>query len=277
MRRTIVVLGTAMLAIALYFANVAWWLETEILDSDQFVATTLEAMEEETTRDAAAEIIVDRLVVEFPLLRLLDSALVSLFSDLLGRDVIEPLIVATSTDVHRRIVEGDQSALIVDLNSYRELLLAPLESLSPELAARVPDDWFRTVEVLEEGTLPDVSAYARNTATAAIGAALLSLGLMALLFVMSRRWFSAFMAVGIGFVLAGGFSALLVPGARSTAAIFVEDEPSTVLITGVFDVFTQPLLDRSFVILAAGAVLIVAGVLGWLISGDRHSRLARSG
>jgi len=266
-----------MLAIALYFANVAWWLETEILDSDQFVATTLEAMEEETTRDAAAEIIVDRLVVEFPLLRLLDSALVSLFSDLLGRDVIEPLIVATSTDVHRRIVEGDQSALIVDLNSYRELLLAPLESLSPELAARVPDDWFRTVEVLEEGTLPDVSAYARNTATAAIGAALLSLGLMALLFVMSRRWFSAFMAVGIGFVLAGGFSALLVPGARSTAAIFVEDEPSTVLLTGVFDVFTQPLLDRSFVILAAGAVLIVAGVLGWLISRDRHSRLARSG
>jgi hypothetical protein len=256
---------------AVYFANVGWWLETEILDSEHFVATTLEAMEDDATRDAAAAIVVDRLSDEFPLLRLLDSALDGLFSDLLGRDVIQPLIVATSADVHRRIIEGDQSALVIDLDPYRELLITPLASLSPELAARVPDDWFRTVEVFEEGTLPDLSAYARRTRTAAIVATLLAMGMVAVIVTVSERWFSAFMAVGSGFVLAGGSSALLVPGARTTAALFVEDEPSTVLLTGVFNAFTQPLTGRSLAILAAGALLFIVGLVGWLI--DRENRM----
>jgi len=269
MRRTVVILGTAILAIALYFANVAWWFETEILDTESFVATTIEAMEDDATRDAAAMIIVDTLADEFPLLRLLDSALVGLFSDLLTRDVIQPLIVTTATDVHRRIVEGDQSALIINLNPYRGLLLSPLESLSPELAARVPDDWFRTVEVLEEGILPDISAYARQTRTAAIIATLVSVGTTAVLLVVSRRWFSAFVAIGIAFMLAGGFSALLPTGARFTAAVFVDDEPSTALLTGVFSAFTEPLTSRSLMILGVGALLSVAGLLGWLI--DRQT------
>jgi hypothetical protein len=260
-----------MLAIALYFANMAWWLETEILDTESLVETSLVAMEDEATRDAAAEIIVDRLSDEFPLLRLLNTPLIGLFSDLIGRDVIEPLIVETSTDVHRRIIEGDQSELIIDLDPYRGLLLAPLESLSPQLADRVPDDWFRSVEVLEEGTLPDLATYARRTKPAAIIATLLAISLVVVIGITTKRWFGAFTAIGTAFVLAGGFSAVLVPGARSTAAVFLSDEPSTVLLTGVFNAFTQPLMSRSLAILAAGGLLLVAALLGWLIDQDRHT------
>jgi hypothetical protein len=265
MRRTIVVLASVSLAIAFYFANVGWWLETEILDPESFVATAVEAMEDDATREAASAIIVDTLSDEFPLLRLLDSALVGLFSDLLESDVIHPLIVATSSDVHRRIVEGDQSALVIDLDPYRELLLAPVESLSPQLAARVPDDWFRSVGVLDEGDLPDLSGYAENTKRAAIIAALVSVGMVATIFVVSKRWYFAFVSVGAALALAGGLSALLGPGARSTAALLVDDEPRTMLLTGVFGAFTQSLTTRSLAILAAGALLVVAGLLGWLI------------
>jgi hypothetical protein len=228
-------------------------------------------MEDDTTRDAAAAIIVDTLADELPLLRLLDTALERLFSDLLGRDVIEPLIIVTATEVHERILDGDQSALIIDLNPYRDLLLAPLESVSPELAARVPDDWFRTVEVFEEGVLPDLSSYVRHTRTAAIIATLLAVVLAAFLLVVSRRWFSAFVAIGVAFILAGGFAALLPAGARSTAGIFIKDEPSTVLLTGVFTTFTEPLTTRSLAILGVGAMLAVVGLLGWLIDRDSHS------
>lgn len=271
MHRTIVVLTTIVLAMTVYFANVGWWLETEILDQDRFVATTLEAMEDDTTRDAAAAIIVDTLADEFPLLRLLATPLTELFSELLSRDVIQPLIVATSTDVHRRLVEGDQSALIIDLDPYRDLLLAPLASLSPELAARVPDNWFRTVEVFEAGTLPDLSSYARNNRVAAIVTTLLSVGLVAVLMVVSKRWFLGFLAVGMAFLLAGGFSALLVVGARPTASLFIGDEPSTTLLTGVFNAFTQPLMGRSLAILAAGALLFVIGLVAWLIGRGKQA------
>jgi hypothetical protein len=274
MRRTIVILAGGMLTIALYFANVAWWLETEVLDSESFVETTLVAMEDEATRDATAAIIVDRLSDEFPLLRLLDGALIALFSDLISRDVIEPLIVETSTDVHRRIIEGDQSELTIDLDPYRGLLLAPLESLSPQLAAAVPDDWFRSVEVLDEGTLPDLAIHTRRTRPAAIIATLVAMGLVAVILTTARRWFAAFTAIGMAFVLAGGFSALLVPGSRFTAAIFLNDGPSTVLLTGVFNAFTQPLMSRSLAILAVGGVFLVAALLGWLIDQDRNATVA---
>jgi hypothetical protein len=40
----------------------------------------------------------------------------------------------------------------------------------------------------------------------------------------------------------------------------------------VFNAFTQPLTGRSLAILAAGALLFIVGLVGWLI--DRENRMA---
>jgi hypothetical protein len=47
-----------------------------------------------------------------------------------------------------------------------------------------------------------------------------------------------------------------------------------VLLTGVFNAFTQPLMSRSLAMLAAGGVFLVAALLGWLIDQDRNATVA---
>jgi hypothetical protein len=269
MRKTIVVVATAMLAVALYVANSSSWLDSRVLDSDQFVATAVEAMEEKETRDASAEIIVDRLVDEFPLLTLLESPLTRLFSDLLAREAVEELLVVSATNVHRRMIQGNDSAFIIDLAPYREMLIAPLHSLSPEIAALVPAEWFQNVEILDEGVLPDLSTYDKRTDTVAIVAAIASVILIAIVFLSTRRWGSALAAIGTALVVSGGISLLLVPGARSTVDFLIEDEPSSILITNVFNAFTRTLITRSLVMVGIGVLLLIVGGLGLLAQFER--------
>ena len=125
MRRTFVVVGTVMLAVALYVANSSSWLDSRVLDSDQFVATALDALDEKDTRDASAAIIVDRLIDEFPLLTLLDAPLTRLFSDLLARDAIEGLLVASATNVHQRMMMSYPFLAFSEANSLKRVLPKP--------------------------------------------------------------------------------------------------------------------------------------------------------
>ncbi len=259
----------AALAVAFTLANVAWWLDVDVLDVRHFLAASEEAMQEMETRDAAAEMIVDRLIEEFPIIKVLETALVSNISNVLAEDRLQPVIASTARHVHDRLVDGGQGGLVVDFSADRDLFLAPLAALSPELADRVPEDWFTAVEVFEPGTLPDLSVYDKLAGRVSYVAALIAAGLVAIILLAARRWFSALLAVGLALVLAGGFSALTIPVVRIAVGRFIQDPPSSVLIRRGFDVFSQPLWTRSEVMLAVGAILTVGGLAGYLIGSER--------
>lgn len=263
MRRPLIVAAAALLAIFLYLANFAWWLDAQVLDRDQFVATTVDVLRMPTSRDATARIIVDQLVEEIPLLRVIDTSLVSVFSELLATEQLEGLLVVLGVEVHERLVTGDQSAIVMDLEPYRDTLLAPLEAISPELVSLVPEGWFSSVNVLEEGAIPNLEPYARRTASGLVVALAMAVLLAIATVVLARRRIAALVAIGGAFVVAGGLSTFLVPAARSVTVSRFGSQSFGVVVLNLENELNHTLVARSWLLAFVGLTLVSIGLILW--------------
>ncbi len=266
MRRPLILLSTVVLAVALLAANVTWWVDAEVLDNDAFVESAVVVLNQPTSRDAIATIVVDRLVEEVRVLVVVDEVLVSVFSRLLGTPQLQDLLVLVSQELHQRMVTGETGPIIVDLEPYHDVLLAPVDAVSPELAARVPDAWFRSVEVLEEGVVPDLSGTADKARTVGVAAVAIAVALIVLIVAVAQRWWVRLGAVGTSFFVAGGLSALAVPAGAGTVVAVNPDTPRAVLVANLYAELAASMTARSLNLLLVGAVLVVVSLVALTIN-----------
>lgn len=263
MRVPAAAITTIVLAMLLFAGNFSLWLDSEVIDSDSFVESTVEALATESSRTAVSQLIVDQMVDEVPLLIILESNLTTMFSELLASSSLGEVITFVAVDVHGRIVTGNQDAVVISLTDYRDVVLGPLEAISPRLADLVPDEWFVSIEILGAGVLPDLSLYERWIGIAkvvAIGGALVLI--VGMLWFVRRRGV-AVVLIGAAFSLAGVASALLVPGARWLTLRDIDREAVQVVIGNTYVAFTGQLLWSVVVLFTIGVALVMLGVALW--------------
>lgn len=260
MRTAISILLALLLAILIYLGNFAWWLDRQVIQSESFVDSAVEALDRESSRDAMGRLIVDRLVDEYPLLIILESNLVGLFSELLAAPALDEVLTFVAVEIHDRIVTGDDEEIVVDLLSYREAILGPVEAVAPRLAALVPDEWFTSVEVLEEAALPDVSRQARWVGPvkylSLFGA--VALALFILWFVKQRVRGVAM--IGFAFVVAGFGTATIVPGGKALTLGQISGLSVEIIIGNTYDEFTNYLKASALTFALIGVALVAFGV-----------------
>lgn len=260
MKGLIAVLLAVLLSALIYLGNFSWWLDTHVIESNAFTDATVTALNHESSRAAMGELIVDRLVDEFPLLIVLRANLVSLFSELLASPALKEVLAFVAGEIHDRIVTGSDEAIVVDLGAYREAILGPIEAVAPRLAALVPQEWFTTVVVLEDDSLPDLSRQARWAGPvkylSIIGALVLAVFLLRF---VNRRGMGVSL-VGMAFLLAGLATAVLVPGGKALALARAQSLPVETIISNTYDQFTGYLKVSALVFALVGAGLIAIGV-----------------
>jgi hypothetical protein len=259
----IVFLLAVVLAALIHVGNFSWWLDTQVLEPDEFIDATVTALRLESSRDAMGWLIADRLVDEFPLLVVLESNLAGLFSELLASPALQDVLVFVATEIHNRIVTGSDEAIVVALAGYRDVILGPIQAVAPRLATLVPDDWFSSVEVLGEASLPDLSREAQWVGTvkflSIIGAFVLALFLMW----PARQRGTGTALIGIAFLLAGLATAVLVPGAKIVALAQARDASVEVIVANTYDQFTLHLKVSALVFALVGVALVAIGVSPW--------------
>ncbi len=260
MRSTIAILLAALLGALVYVGNFAWWFEREVVRSENFVESTVTALGREESRQAMGRLIVNRLVDEFPLLIVVESNLVGMFSDLLATAALGDVVAFVGVDVHEAIVTGDQDAIAINLAAYRDVIMAPLDAIAPRLAALVTDDWFVSVEVLEAGALPDLSLYAQRAGAARFISVVGAAALTGFLLWFTKRRGMGSALVGIAFMLAGFASALLVPTGRWLTLREVDRQSMEVLVTNTYNEFTKSLLVSAVVLVLIGLAFVATGV-----------------
>ncbi|MCL1598299.1 MAG: hypothetical protein M3094_03880 [Actinomycetia bacterium] len=263
MRRPLILLSTVVLAVALLVVNVTWWMDSEVIDEEAFVASAVVVFNQPSSREAIATIVVERLVDEIRVLMLVDDLLIDVFSELLGTPQLQDVLVLVSEELHQRMVNGEVGPVVIDLEPYRETLLAPVEAISPELADSVPESWFHEVEVLEEGAIPDVSAVAGKSLSVAMAAAAIATALVGLILAAANRWVARLGAIGTSFLVAGGLSALAVPAGADTAEAVAAGTSRGVLISNLYTELTNTLTARSLILLLVGVALIGAASILW--------------
>jgi len=259
--RTVSIVLAGLLGLCVYVGAVAWWFETEVSDPDTFVASTSAALSSEESRDALGQLIVDRLTEEYPILLIVESRLVELSSSLLETENLRSAVALISENIHGRIISGQTGAIVIDLGPYKDDILAPIESIFPELAALVPEAWFESVEILASGSLPDLSAAHTRAPLAknlALGGAVLLI--LALLWRSGSRRRNVAL-IGGAVMLGGAVSGLLVPVSRWRLVGSIGDDPSQVLYANVYNGFTTSLLRNAIVLALFGAVILAGAVL----------------
>lgn len=255
MNRPAVAFVVALLAVSLYVANFSLWLRSEVIDSEAFVATTVEVLNEPEAREATATLMVVRLVERVPILLVVQAGLVEIFTELLATDELQELLAVLGQELHTRMVAGDPGALVLDLDPFREPLLAPFAELAPELVDEVPDTWFDAVAVLDDGVIPNVEPFISLTGLVAFVAGVSSLSLIVVTAVLSNRWWKAAALVGGAAIVAGAATALLVPVAGSFVSGRFSDVSLDVLATSLYEGLTDSLTARSLLLVLFGLVL----------------------
>lgn len=271
MKGLIAVLLAVLLSALIYLGNFSWWLDAQVIEPDAFTEATVAALNQESSRAAMGELIVDRLVVEFPLLIVLRANLASLFSELLASPALEDVLAFVAIEIHDRIVTGSDEAIVVDLGAYREAILGPIDAVAPRLAALVPQDWFTTVVVLEEGSLPDLSRQARWAGPVKYLSVIGALVLVFFLLRFVRRRGLGAALVGMSFLLAGFATAVLVPGAKTLALARAQRLSVETIIANTYDQFTGHLKVSALVFALVGAGFIAIGVARWAEVGEKDT------
>lgn len=260
LRTPLAVFATGLLALSVHVGAFAFLIEREVFTSENFVASTVAALGEESSRDAMGKLIVDQLIDEYPLLIILESNLVPMFSDLLGTPALREVIALVGIDIHERIVTGNQDAVAIDLVSYRDTILLPLEAVAPRLADLVPESWFVSVEVLEAGTLPDLSRYVETVGLALFISLAVAVLLIAFLLRFVQRRGVAVALIGVAFMLAAIATSGLVPGGRWLTIAALKGEQNQTIVVNVYNEFTDPLFAGASMLAITGVALIAVGI-----------------
>jgi hypothetical protein len=264
-QRTVAVIASILLAMAVYVANFGYWLQDAAIDTDNFVDSAMTAFDAEGSPEAIATIVADKAVDEYPVLLLFEAGLVNLFTSLLDTGTFDIALELAAIDLHTRILAGDQGAIVVDLEQYRDIILGTIEGISPELAARVPGGLFFSFELLEAGVLPDVSAEAERIVSIARLALVAAVALALLLGLYLRKASSILAAIGAALLMASVATAILVPGARQLMSAAIDNEAYKTLAVNLYDELLVSLVLRSLILGTIGIVLLVGALGGRLL------------
>ena len=261
MRRLTIVLATLLLALMLYVVNMGVWVNRNIVDTETFVETTVSSLQTESSRIAVAEIIVEELATDRPIVLLLEQALVDLFAAILGTQEFEVVLVNVGELLHARIIDGGDEAIESDLTSIEEQVRAPLRLIAPELDALIPSDFFDSVAIIDAEKLPDASPYVAiaNLTTAAAAVVALALGFL-IVSLSVPRTFSIVM-IGTAIAAAAFSTSWLVPGGRNLSIGIADDPDVEILIANLYDALAVSLKSQSRLLAAAGIAIIMVGIV----------------
>ncbi len=131
--------------------TVGRWYATMVVDEDRFVAEASVVLRSEPARRNLASEIVDRIVAVEPAFAIVRAPAESAIAGVLASPVFEPLAEFAARSLHRVLLEADGSAVVIDLEPWRDDILAPLGAVAPELADAVPDSVFAPVVLVEAG------------------------------------------------------------------------------------------------------------------------------
>lgn len=270
MKIFLAVIVTILLGALIHVGNVAWWFEREVVDLENFVDSTVAALDREDSRDAMSRLIVDQLVDEYPLLIVVDANLVGMFSGLMATEAFGEIVRSVGADVHERMLTGNQDAVAINLEDHRAVIVASLDAVAPRLVDLAPDDWFVAIEVIETGVLPNLSFDEEWAGVvlvvAIIGAAVLTVLLLRL---VKRRAIGVAL-VGAAFLLAAIATGALVQAGRRLTTPGLQSDDTRMIAANVYNQLTEPLRADASVLTVVGAALIALGiVLGTAVSPTR--------
>ncbi len=262
----------------LLFANLAMislWSWRTFADSQGFADVATDMLEEPTVRDVVAEQIITSVEQQDAVARLAATARPALevvVAELVASDRFQGVFHTGVRELHRAIVEGRRSRLLVDVHDATPLVRQSLELTNPKLAEALPDDALGVLVGISQSTPLDTTMRVASLAGWLITPlAALSVGcfVVAVRSAGDRR--RAVEVIGLGLVATGvAHFAVLAAGLNVAASVGETDGDRTAL-RAVYWSSTSLLNIQAKVFITIGTVLAIAAAYAG--TGEIRSRL----
>ena len=268
---------TAVL-LGLLFANLAMvslWSWRTFANSQGFADVTTDMLKEPAVREVVAEQIVGELEKQDSLARIAGTAgpaLEVVVAELVASDRFQGVFHTGARELHRAIVEGRRSRLMVNVDDTTPLVRQGLEPANPRLAEALPDDALGVLVGISQSTPLDTTMRISSLAGWLIAPfAALAVGsfFVAVRSAADRR--RAVEVIGLGLVATGvAHFALLSVGLNVAASLGETDRERTAL-RAVFWSVTHLVNVQAKVFITVGTVLAIAAAYAG--TGEIRSRL----
>lgn len=248
----------ALVAMCAVVGAVGLWFDRAVFDPDGFSDAVGDVLERPDARDALAEIIVDSLVDEEPLVALFRGPAQRLFAGLLEHPVVAPLVDTAAAAIHEDLLSGRSDPVVLPLGVVEREVIEPLVGAVPALADVLPP--LGDVVVLEEGVIPSVRPLSL-VVSAAWPAALVLLLVVAVGVWLVSGAARALAALGVGLLVGAGVVTLLPIAFRFLVAGRAAEGPARLLLELGITQVTRPLSASALVLGGIGVVGVAAGAL----------------
>lgn len=218
----------------------------------------------DSSQEAIAARLMDEAIGAVPLLALVRGAGESATLALLDSGAFDSVFDRLAVEGHRHVMSQSDEPFTADLTNVRAVLVAPIAQIAPDLAERVPVDTFESVVILDSDALPIIGRVAGWLPVVSVFSAALAVFLAVALVMLSPRRSIALISVGAATAIAGagvyGWSVFGGP----IAADQITDELTRILVVNGYAVFSRSLRTEGLVLIATGAIIAIAGLLGAL-------------
>ena len=261
------------------------WIERQALDTDEWVATSEQLLEDEEIQAALSAFLSEELqsnvdvkaAVEErlppqlqPLAAPISAALIQLSDRAAARALAAPKVQAAWVEANRaaheklvEVVEGDADGA-VDLD-LQELVadLATRVGIDPSVAERIPED-VGTIQIVGEDQIEGAQKIAKLAKGLAIILTILALGSFGLAIFLARGdRTSAILWSGLGLITAG-IAVLAVRNVAGDAVVeaLVKNESATDAGNATWSIGTSLLKSIAWTVIAYGVLFTIAAWLG---------------
>jgi len=242
-------------------ADLGFWTQRIVLDTDEFTALSDDLLEREEVRDALAFGIVQEVERTRPGVGQSGVPVEALISDALGTPEFRGLFRDANRRVHDQLADGED-ALSLDLDPALALATEQVAQVAPAVAAQFPSaEEFGEIVLIERGQAPYVWAGATAARWGSLVAIALAIGLLGLAVVLAQRRGLTLGIAGVGVVLASMLLVLLVTAAQAYTARWVPNAINRAGFNATWDVIESSLLVQTLLIALVGVAAAAAGFL----------------
>jgi len=257
----VAILIAVVISVLAFTATVAFWLDRSVGQEAAFRANAAEVLAMDSSQEALAARLMDEAIGAVPLLALVRGAGEQAIVVLLDSGAFDPAMDRIIAEAHRFVISGAEGPFTADLTDVREVFVAPIARISPDLAERIPVDAFERVVILDSNTLPLLGMAARWLSVIAVFAAAAAVFLGVSAVMLAPRRGVAVVAVGTALLIAGAGVVGWALAGGDIVVTRISDDLTRVLVANGYTVFGRSLRSAGTVLAAAGAAIVVVGLV----------------
>jgi hypothetical protein len=244
---------------AAWFANIALWVRSDVLDASTFSDETSDLLTDATIRSLLVDRLSDELVEQAPELSPFTQQIEQAVDQVVASPEFSLILSDTISSAHRALFSGTGEPVTLDLAPAEEPIRQAVGSVVPEAAAFVPVGVYDQVQLVGAGDVPSVADQADWVRDTAPVVALLAAALAGAAVIVSSRRPGTLRMLGFGLVGMAALSYGTVWLIRNVALGQIGDDDAREAADTVAGVATDAFVRRCLLLGALGVAIAAAG------------------